>query len=654
MNNFLKILLYGCIFTIISSVFIVNISLPPSSEYFPSSSQTISVKAEESPDPLAFWTKEILRVENTPYNLSMGENETRIFDEGLLTEFNVLQQEFFFDSPNWVNASPATIRLHGFILTPEGLGGQNPGVLGMHGLFYNASPGLITPYLRKGFVGLVFSFPGHGESEGAVPLPENIYLESLTQYNTSSHFYLSLCGAIQALRILGSLPTVNASQIMVTGVSYGAIISMKLAAIYGNAIAGVLPYDFAGDFSKIKEYEESFLLYIWGQKLSEIPEQFYSETSAYIDPFRYLQASNITPPLFWIAGTNDEFFSIEMLTSTFDAITGENEKFLSIVPNKHHEGWATGSCIDMFIDYIIFAGPRPPTVQSVNYTKDATWRGSVLKIEVEIQVEGDPASVEVWYKFQNMLGIKWQKISMTKSNDNGGNQTWIATLNPALLSSPLNFYITVNLDGQDLYFSSKTYSTDFKSNLMIPFYVFIGLILLVPLVFIIKWRLRKDMENLDPSQQLAFKKNLLVEVCLIAGSDILFIISLVLPLARFKYSGITITADKLFDSYYTWDSFLGGFSSYLGIIFVLLWFIGFYLAYFVPKIASIIRLLYPLLTIVFLLLLIQSVVEPGFGSVYIDYGWYVLLISALLPFIVGLVMKKQRKKLVISAKPEKV
>ena len=56
----------------------------------------------------------------------------------------------------------------------------------------------------------------------------------------------------------------------------------------------------------------------------------------------------------------------------------------------------------------------------------------------------------------------------------------------------------------------------------------------------------------------------------------------------------------------------------------------------------------------FLLQLIQSVVNPGFGSIYIDYGWYILLVSALIPFIVSLVMKKLRKKLVVSAQPEKV
>lgn len=215
------------IFSIILSPFIILKCIDLNNNCTRYNSTKILTSNSNDFNILTFWDQEIERVNNTSLNIELGENFTlKYTNPNTKEEYDFIAQEIHFDSPNWVDATPTIIKLHGCLLFPKVLKNNNPGCLCMHGLGANANKSFkfAALYLEKGFIVLCHSHPGHGKSEGANPTPDNFYYEG--EYNKSSHNYLTLCGAIQGLRVLESLVLVNNSEIMVTGSSYGGLNTM--------------------------------------------------------------------------------------------------------------------------------------------------------------------------------------------------------------------------------------------------------------------------------------------------------------------------------------------------------------------------------------------------------------------------------------------
>ena len=169
----------------------------------------------------------------------------------------------------------------------------------MHGILGKAEEAfeLAYPYLEEGFIALCYSHPGHGESDG--PEPKQKYFYYKKDYNESAHFYLTLCGAIQGLRVLENMTLVNNSKIMVTGASYGALNTMWLSGICGDRIAGAIPYIALGDVKKVLEDPTKLLFVIWGKNADEMKDSgWWDDQNLKFDPKYYLESTKL-PPILW-------------------------------------------------------------------------------------------------------------------------------------------------------------------------------------------------------------------------------------------------------------------------------------------------------------------------------------------------------------------
>ena len=295
----------------------------------------------------SFWNSEVaLRINTTELNIEMSDNFTLE-----LKNKDFTAREIVFDSPNFVNAFPSKIRIDGYLIYPNNIKSSNPGALVMHGLngLANQSFDMAYYYLERGFVVLCHSHPGHGKSEGTVPSRENFYFQG--PFNKTSHFYLTTCAAIQALRVLENLTLVNNSQIIVTGGSYGALTTMWLSGIIGSPrIRAAIPVGAAGDFKTNLQDPTKLIFWLLGMPADEIPESFWTNQLLRIDPKYYLESPNL-PPILFKMGTTDEFFYHRCINATFNAVPNSN-KYLQIYQNFHHTLPGYDNSTNSFIDYI--------------------------------------------------------------------------------------------------------------------------------------------------------------------------------------------------------------------------------------------------------------------------------------------------------------
>ncbi|GAG68729.1 unnamed protein product, partial [marine sediment metagenome] len=340
-------------------------------------------------DILDFWESEIERVNNTALNIVYGDIYTIEHTISFLNQIYKLKaQDIYFNSPNWVGAQPQNLKLYGVLLFPEINKSSNPGALCMHGLNGEIDEAfdLAIPYLEKGFVVLCHSHPGHGKSEGAEPESANLYYEGV--YNESAHFYLALCGAIQGLRVLESLPFVNNSQIMVTGRSYGGLNAMWLASILGERIIGVTAYIAIGDIAKNFNHPDKLIFWLLGKNVKEFPDSYVTNQLLRFDPIYYLKSPKL-PPIMWQIGTNDDFFHFSSIKGTYDAVQHAT-KFLQIFPNEHHGFPGFEGSSKFFIDYILNNGPIPgkviPKLDIRSEVSRAPEINGVMLIKINIKV----------------------------------------------------------------------------------------------------------------------------------------------------------------------------------------------------------------------------------------------------------------------------
>ncbi|MHA1471826.1 MAG: alpha/beta hydrolase family protein, partial [Promethearchaeota archaeon] len=371
-------------FTILISILLIPLLFDVFTPISINDSSSFSISADEDNfNILDFWESEIERVNSTPLNIVYNSNRTILHTTSFSNKvYELKAQDIYFSSPNWVGAQPQNLTLYGVLLYPEITKSSNPGALIMHGLNGEIEDAfdLAIPYLEKGFVVLCHSHPGHGRSEGAKPEPSNLYYEGA--YNESAHFYLTLCGAIQGLRVLETLSFVNNSQIMVAGKSYGGLNAMWLAGILGDRIAGVTAYIAIGDIANNLNYPDKLIFWILGKNPKEIPDSYVTDQLLRFDPIYYLNSSKL-PPILWQIGTNDDFFHYSSIKSTFDSVQ-HNNKFLQIFPNDHHGFPGYEGSSKFFIDYILNNGSIPPQINITSISKTQDLRGDNLHIVLHV------------------------------------------------------------------------------------------------------------------------------------------------------------------------------------------------------------------------------------------------------------------------------
>ena len=592
---------------------------------------------------LDFWEKEIERVNNTPLNIVYGDNHTIEHITSFSNKkYELNAQDIYFNSPNWVGVQPQNLTLYGVLLYPEIIKSSNPGALIMHGLNGEIDEAfdLAIPYLEKGFVVLSHSHPGHGKSEGAEPEPGNLYYEGA--YNESAHFYLTLCGAIQGLRVLETLPFVNNSQIMVTGKSYGGLNAMWLAGVLGDRIAGVTAYIAIGDIAKNLIHPDKLIFWILGKNVREIPDSYVTNQLLRFDPIYYLNSSKL-PPILWQIGTNDDFFHYSAIKGTFDSVQHKN-KFLQIFPNDHHGFPGFEGSSKFFIDYVLNNGSIPPQINITSISKTQDLRGDNLHIALRVNSTEEIDSIQMVYKYTDILGSTWEYISLDRIDE----ANWEGELSPTIFNSNIDYYIIVNLKNMNnVWFSSNIYSAgEIRSNLTIPFIIIISVIILIPLALSIRRKFHKILV-MDLDEKSNVKRYFLNEIILILVIDTVYYLSLIMPWIVYESGGVIFNHIYIFNNLYTWKIYFGEFASSLTTIFFIASIVNSQLNFISLRVSAILKLLYPTIMLGFISVtpFISGVLDPtsltsNFGLIFPGIGPILMIVCSILLFLLG---RRERK-----------
>ena len=629
---------------IIASILLIPLMLDVSTDLFNRDSSNFSISANgDNFNILDFWENEIERVNNTPLNIVYGNNHTIEHLTSFSNKIYELKaQDIYFNSPNWVGAQPQNLTLYGVLLYPEIIKSSNPGVLCMHGLNGEIEEAfdLAIPYLEKGFVVLCHSHPGHGKSEGPEPEPENLYYEGA--YNESAHFYLTLCGAIQGLRVLETLPFVNNSKIMVIGKSYGGLNAMWLAGVLGERIAGVTAYIAIGDIAKNLIYPDKLIFWILGKNIREIPDSYVTNQLLRFDPIYYLNSSKL-PPILWQIGTNDDFFHYSSIKGTYDSVQ-HNNKFLQIFPNDHHGFPGFEGSSKFFIDYVLNNGSIPPQVNITSISKTQDLLGDNLHIALRVNSTEEIDSIQMVYKYAAILGSTWESVSL----DSIDGTNWEGVLNPTIFSSNLEYYIVVNLKNMtNVWFSSNIYSAgEIRSNLTLPFIILISVIILIPLALSIRNKFLK-LQVLDLEEKGNMKHYFLNEIILILAIDTVYYLSLIMPWIIYESGGVIFNHIYIFNNLFTWKMYFGEFASSLTTIFFIATIVNSQLNFISLRVSAILKLVYPTILLGFISVtpLISGALDPNsltsnFGLTFPGIGPILMIVCSLLLFLVG---RKERK-----------
>jgi len=411
-----------------------------------------SINTADDFDILDYWEGEMSRVEAVDVNIAYGDTGSFEYTNPDTREhFEFDYSEIYFDSPNWVNDPDTIIRIHGLLMYPENIGSSNPGCLAMHGWDQQADIPTIRTiaahYLEMGFMVLCYDAPGCGESEGIIP-PEGVYFTGV--FNEESYTYLTICAAIQGLRVLESITIIDNSKIMVTGASFGAFNAMWLSSICGDRIAGVISLSALGDFAENLNHpdKEGY------NDLILLPPSYWNNEMLYLDPIYYLKSPNL-PSILWIFGTNDEYFHYDCLEGTYNAVIHDN-KYVRINPNGHHLILRNiGDTVKFFIDSVLNPYPDPPEIELISVTKEYFLFFNRMTFEVEIDSGTAIDSVEIHFAYNEKM---WWFKSLTHS---GGN-TWTCFINSIKSEDKIDFLFDLELDyAENPLFSSVMYAEEY-------------------------------------------------------------------------------------------------------------------------------------------------------------------------------------------------
>ena len=404
-------------------------------------------------DILKFWNEEIKRVNNVSLNLNYSDN---------LTYQCYNMTEIWFNSPNWVN-NDTILRIHGYILFPKNITKNNPRLLYLHGYggCANNSFPLSLSYLEKGFIVLAYDFPSHGKSDGGC----REWGFEKGDYNKTSHCYLTLCSAIQGLRLLENLTLVDPTKIIVMGASYGGLNAMWLSGICGNRISGTIIEMASGDVGSWLEYSIK-KLYI-NNLLStlnvyEDPESYFENQNLRFDPIYYLKSKNIPPMMFKI-GSSDKLFPHISINPTLDSIS-HDKKLIQIKPNEiHGRAWHDNTA-DFFIDQIINHDSNIPVINVFCQKNNGI---SNFTITVETSKNVNVSNIEVWYKDTNEKSSSWNILPVGEFINNNkwsGEFRWNITNKKVkenyqfIDEINVDFFATIYLESGE-WFNSKIYDS---------------------------------------------------------------------------------------------------------------------------------------------------------------------------------------------------
>ncbi|MEX2717633.1 MAG: alpha/beta hydrolase family protein [Candidatus Sigynarchaeota archaeon] len=494
----------------------------------------------------AFWDTEKARVDGTPLNIGILNQNTTLY-QGVA--FN--RTDLAFDTPNWVGVSPATLRVHATLFTPTNASGTLPlipGVVVIHGTrqrrqtFFSAG----LSFAAMNCAVLVIDLVGHGESEGPKPTAE--YTIYRGDFNKTSYHYLAFCNGLQAVNVLLSFTgLVDPSRIAVTGLSLGGMTTEIVSAIYHDKISLAMP---AGMINITCVFPETSILNIAGMTYDEllaVPESIWQ----YMNPVNYISMAQY-PDTCSFVGTTDEYFSYKGIPDVVHALeTSTNNKWLQIMPNGHHV-YPSDRTMHYILRHKFFNGTAPP---AINITRVVKTNGAMERLQIDASIISDITirSVEICYRYTDILGEPWRMVAM---NPRGGNQ-WTGYVPSPWITSQMDCFIKITLDTEeDVFFTSNLLEAGVLTNYMsfLPITAIIAAIA-IPILISLKYRYKIEVTGIAGKLRETARKHFLVENILLAGTETVKFGSMGIP--WMVYGTVPWSLFYIMQAYFTYDKALG-------------------------------------------------------------------------------------------------
>ena len=179
---------------------------------------------------------------------------------------------------------------------------------------------------------------------------------------TEQWVYHAISAALRCHGFLANHPSIDASRIGVTGISWGGFMTSVFAGVNPQLACAVPVYGcgFLGQSSHWK----------W-QTFPSLPAKNVQRWLELWDPSNFLP--NAKCPICWVSGSNDFAYPVDALTASSNL--PRTPKILSIrheLPHSHVEGWAPAE-IYTFVDSILTGGQPLPRVKSSGFNEKEIW-----------------------------------------------------------------------------------------------------------------------------------------------------------------------------------------------------------------------------------------------------------------------------------------
>lgn len=315
-------------------------------------------------------------------------------------------------------------------------GGRRPAILFLHGGGSGAEEklGVLQHYARQGYVALACDLPGicgHAKAPRSTGPWRSAGGGEGPRFDVSVGSIRSVIvdaesAALDAFRLLRSLPETDPARMGVTGKSWGGYSATFVAGILGDQVRAAYSVWGSGYYDR-----GSF----WLPSLQRLPADARETWLAWLDAGR--RAPGITAPFFIEGATNDTYFWPPAVDATLAAVPGAKNRVWW--PNLHHAIPADAAPTrQLFFDHHLKGLGQP--FGAVEITKTERQPDGALRVLVRVSLPDAVklASVQVWHSDATLTWKKreWRAIAASPAGDG-----LHAALIPAeIVSSGVDFY----------------------------------------------------------------------------------------------------------------------------------------------------------------------------------------------------------------------
>ena len=238
---------------------------------------------------------------------------------------------------------------------PTSGGDDTPGMVLVHGGGGTAFPQWVRMWNERAYAALAMDLSGRGAdgerlSDGGPDQGHEQKFHGMDAGLGEMWTYHAAAAVVRGLSLLASQPTVDASRIGVTGISWGGYVTCMVAGIDAR-IAAAIPV-----------YGCGFLHHnsCWLEEFARLSPAHRETWIRHFDPSSHLPRAAM--PMLWVNGTNDFAYPPDSYQKSYRAATGPTTLCVKVGMDHGHEpGWAPAE-IGLFADQHLFGGEALPTI----------------------------------------------------------------------------------------------------------------------------------------------------------------------------------------------------------------------------------------------------------------------------------------------------